>query len=50
MLTDMHFVMWWIPAGHRPSLDEALERLDLRRSSGDSDAAFGWDYLKAATA
>ena len=50
MLTDMHFVMWWIPAGHRPSLDEALERLDLRRSDGDCEAAFGWDYLRAVSA
>ena len=49
LLTDMHFVMWWIPAGHRPSLDEALDRLDLRRAQGDSDAAFGWDYLKAVS-
>ena len=50
MLTDMHFVMWWIPAGHRPSLDEALERLDDLRANGDSDAAFGWEHLKTGSA
>lgn len=49
VLGDMHFVMWWVPAGHRPSLDEALERLELYRAQGDSDAGFGWSYLSAAT-
>lgn len=50
MLADTHFVMWWIPAGHRPSLDEALERLDLLRRDGPSERAFGWRNLKEATA
>ena len=28
-----HFVMWWVAAGHRPTLAEAKERLDhLHRS------------------
>ena len=44
---EQHFVMWWVPAGHRPTLDEGLERLDMRRRQGDSDAAFGWDFAKA---
>jgi hypothetical protein len=48
VLGRMHFVMWWVPAGHRPTLDEALERLSLREANGDSDAAFGWAYLKEA--
>ena len=30
-------------------LAEALERLELRRRKGDSDAAFGWEWLKADT-
>lgn len=42
-----HFVMWWVPQGHRPPLSEALERLDQRRTEGDSDAAFGWERLRA---
>ena len=49
-LTDKHLVMWWIPAGHRPSLAEALERLDHLRAHADSDLAFGSGYLKEATA
>ena len=23
-----HFVMWWVPEGYRPTLDEALARLE----------------------
>lgn len=46
-LGRLHFVMWWVPAGHRPSLDEALARLEMRRSQGDSAEAFGWDWITA---
>ena len=48
VLGDMHFVMWWVPEGHRPSLEEALERLAHLRAHGDSEAAFGWPFLKEA--
>jgi len=48
VLGKMHFVMWWLPAGHRPTLDEALARLALKQEQGDSEAAFGWSYLKQA--
>ncbi len=48
VLGKMHFVMWWVPAGHKPTLDEALERLDHLRDNGDSDQAFGWKYLQDA--
>ena len=48
VLDKMHFVMWWVPAGHEPSLDEALARLEMRNRLGDTDDAFGWDYLKDA--
>lgn len=50
VLGEMHFVMWWVPAGHRPTLDEALERLDLLRSAGASERAFDWAWLEEATA
>lgn len=48
MLGRMHFVMWWVPAGHRPTLEEALERLKYLEAHGDGDHAFGWTYLKDA--
>jgi hypothetical protein len=48
VLGQQHFVMWRVPAGHRPSLEEALERLDHLRATGDTDRAFGWAYLNDA--
>jgi hypothetical protein len=48
VLGAMHFVMWWVPEGHRPTLDEALERLDHLRAHGPTDHAFGWAHLKDA--
>jgi hypothetical protein len=49
VLGDMHFVMWWVPAGSRPTLQDGLDRLDHLRARGDSDHAFGWSHLKEAT-
>lgn len=50
VLGRMHFVMWWVPEGHKPSLEEALERLAFLQANGDTDHAFGWSYLKEAQA
>ena len=50
VLGKMHFVMWWVPVGHEPTLDEALARLAQKQTTGDSDQAFGWSYLKDAQA
>ena len=41
-------VLWWVPAGHRPTLEEAVARLDHLRTHGPSDFAFGWESLPAA--
>ena len=41
-------VMWWVPAGHRPSIEEGVERLDHLKAHGPSEYAFGWDSLPAA--
>ncbi len=48
VLGEMHFVMWWVEDGHRPTLDEALARLAHLEADGDSDHAFGWKYLDTA--
>ena len=48
VLNGMHFVMWWVPEGHRPLLDEGLARLARQEAQGDSDEAFGWRWLKEA--
>jgi len=50
VLGKMHFVMWWVPVGHEPTLDEASARLAQKQTTGDSDQAFGWSYLKDAQA
>jgi hypothetical protein len=33
-------VLWWVPLGHRPSIEEAMERLTLLRARGASPEAF----------
>ncbi|MET8702936.1 DUF3291 domain-containing protein [Kitasatospora sp. NPDC004723] len=35
-----HLVLWWVPAGHRPGVEEALERLADLRANGPSPRAF----------
>lgn len=42
---EAHFVMWPVPPGHEPDLDEALARLADLRAHGSSPDAFGWDGL-----
>ncbi|WP_078861959.1 DUF3291 domain-containing protein [Streptomyces sp. NRRL F-5123] len=37
---EAHLVMWWIPAGHLPTVAEALERLADLRDNGPSPRAF----------
>jgi hypothetical protein len=34
------FVLWWIPEGHRPTIQEAVLKLELLRSTGPSVDAF----------
>ena len=48
VMGQMHFVMWWVPEGHQPTLDEALAKLEHRQKHGDSVDAFGWEWLKEA--
>ncbi|MEM6676790.1 MAG: DUF3291 domain-containing protein [Pseudomonadota bacterium] len=49
VLGTMHFVMWWVPEGHRPDLAEGLARLEDLRRDGSSTRAFGWEDLEDAT-
>src|ERR1043166_8374647 len=34
--------MWWIPAGHIPTVEEAKARLEYRREHGDTEFAFSF--------
>lgn len=37
---EAHQVLWWIPAGHIPTTEEALERLEHLRREGPTERAF----------
>lgn len=39
---NFHMVLWWIEAGHEPTLNEALQRLELFRLQGASSEAFSF--------
>ncbi len=43
--TRIEAAMWWIPAGHIPTLTEAEERLVHIRTHGPTERAFGWESL-----
>jgi hypothetical protein len=43
-----YFVMWWVPSGHRPDVQEAVDRLEHLKLHGSTDHAFGWEDLPAA--
>jgi hypothetical protein len=33
-------VLWWVPRGHRPTVDEAMARLEMLRAQGRTALAF----------
>lgn len=37
-----YFVMWPVAEGDRPTMQDALERLEMLRRDGDGPDAFGW--------
>lgn len=39
-LSKPHMVLWWIPAGHIPTIEEALAKLDLLEANGSTPEAF----------
>ena len=39
-LAEAHLVLWWVPAGHIPTIAEAVERLERLRRDGPTPAAF----------
>mgnify|MGYP001822991670 CR=1 FL=1 len=42
---DLFQVLWWVEEGHRPSVEEGLERLDKLRRDGPSPAAFSFSNV-----
>jgi len=39
---EAYVVLWWVPAGHRPTETEAAQRLARLRQQGPGPAAFGF--------
>jgi len=37
---EVYLTLWWVSAGYRPSVDEALERMELLRQNGPTADAF----------
>src|SRR5262245_49656734 len=45
---EQPLVLWWVPAGYRPDMNEGVERLEHLRAHGPSPYAFGWEGLAGA--
>jgi hypothetical protein len=39
-MAEAYMVLWWVPAGHRPSTAEAIDRLERLRRDGPTPEAF----------
>jgi hypothetical protein len=39
-MSEFFLVLWWVREGHRPSVDEAIAKLDLLRAKGPGPDAF----------
>ena len=39
-MAEMHMVLWWVPAGHEPTMAEAVARLKHLRKHGPTAEAF----------
>ncbi|MBV4360010.1 DUF3291 domain-containing protein [Pinibacter aurantiacus] len=41
-LDQMHYALWYVPTGHKPTTAEAKERLEYIEQNGDTPFAFGF--------
>jgi hypothetical protein len=39
-MAEAFVVLWWVPAGHRPTIQEAIAKLELLRRNGPTEDAF----------
>ena len=39
-MPQAYLVLWWVPRGHRPSVEEAVARLEILRREGPGPRAF----------
>lgn len=47
-MRELHLVLWWVAAGHRPNESEALARLETLRAKGPTPDAFTFRNAFAA--
>lgn len=45
---DTPLVLWWIEAGHKPTMEEGVDRLESLKAFGSCEHAFGWEQLPSA--
>lgn len=43
-LSKAYLVLWWVPEGHRPTLEEAETKLGLLRGKGPTQEAFNFGH------
>lgn len=41
-MPEMHMVLWYVPAGHKPSVNEAVDKLNYLRKNGETPLAFSF--------
>jgi hypothetical protein len=41
-MPEMHYALWYVPAGHQPTVAEAMERLVHLRNHGETPYAFSF--------
>jgi hypothetical protein len=42
---EAYQVLWWVPQGHRPTVEEGIARLDLLRDRGPGPRAFSFRQI-----
>jgi Domain of unknown function (DUF3291) len=41
-MAEAYLALWWVPAGHIPTVEEAVERLETLRAQGSGPRAFSF--------
>ena len=39
-------VLWWVQPDHRPTVDEAMDRLAMLKADGATERAFDWPFAR----
>ena len=44
-MSEAYLVLWWVPRGHRPSVTEAIAKLEALRTQGPTAQAFTFRHV-----